>query len=133
MDFITFRILLKTLIMKVRLTLLLFCLLGIGLLARSQDKKHIAKPKIENGPDTIPITVKSHKKSHHKPPPPPPPAIISKHKPMPPAKMIKDAPKPPLPPPVPNKPSKSTPVRPEMPISELPKNHQSYKLEEIQE
>ena len=84
--------------MSVRLTLLLFCLFGIGLFARSQDKKHIAKPKIENGPDAIPVTVKSHKKSHHKPPPPPPPSMMDKKsKPMPPPK-IKDVPKPPLPP-----------------------------------
>ncbi len=83
--------------MKVRLTLLLFCLLGIGLFARSQDKKNIATPKIENGPDAIPVTVKSLKKSHPNPPPPPP-AMINKNKPMPPVEIIKDAPKPPVPP-----------------------------------
>ena len=95
--------------MKLRLTLILFCLLGIGLFAKSQDKKRgQSKPTVENGADAIPVMVKSTKKVHRKLPAPP--LIDKDRKPLPPQKIgaikftppkiVKDAPKPPPPPPV---------------------------------
>ncbi len=92
--------------MKLRLTLILFCLLGVGLFARSQDKKKAqTNPTVENGADAIPVTVQSTKKGYRKPPPPQPPLLIKDGKPFPPPKMevlrfappkiVKDMPKPP--------------------------------------
>ena len=51
--------------MKLKLTLLLFCLFGVGIFAHTQDNKKAqnAKPKVENGPDAIPVVVSSSKKS----------------------------------------------------------------------
>jgi len=74
MDFLTFGISVKTNHMKLRLLLTTFCLLGIGIFSHAQDKKKTTKPVVENGPDAIPVTVTSTKKSH-KPPPPPPPIV----------------------------------------------------------
>ncbi len=105
--------------MKLRLTLILFCLLGVGLFARSQDKKKPqTKPTVENGADAIPVTVQSTKKAHRKPPPPQPPLLIKYGKPSPPPKVeflkltppkiVKDAPKPPPP----HKPTNTIPLKP---------------------
>jgi len=71
--------------MKLRLTLVLLCLLGIGIFSHAQNKKKTSKPTIVNSPDEIPVTMISSKK-HHKPPPPPPP--LDKYgKPLPPPKV----------------------------------------------
>ena len=108
--------------MIIRLSLLLYFLLGIGIFSQAQTKK-TAAPKVENGEDAIPVTVVSKKKAN-KPPPPPPPAAINKAgKPMPPPKVeaikfvppkiVKDPKKlPPPPPPPPAKPKteKAAPV-----------------------
>jgi hypothetical protein len=66
MDFITFGISVKNTIMKLRLSLLLFCLFGIGLFSHAQARKKPAKPTVENGADAIPVTVTSTKKAHRK-------------------------------------------------------------------
>lgn len=97
--------------MKLRLTLILFCLLGIGLFAKAQDKKkNQSKPTVENGADAIPVIVKSNKKARHPKPPPPPPMIVKDGKvaappkveviKFVPPKMRKDVEKAPPPPPV---------------------------------
>ena len=111
MDFITFGILVKTIIMKLRFSLLLFCLLGIGVFSHAQDKKKASKPTIVNEPEDIPVSVKSTKKAHNLKPPPPPPQFDKEGKPLPPPKVevvkftppkiVKD--KPNLPPPPPPK------------------------------
>ncbi len=115
--------------MKLKLSLLLFCLLGIGVFSNAQDKKkNTAKPKVENGADAIPVVVKSNKKAHKVPPPPPPPVVARDRKPLPPPKVevvkftppkiVKDAEKPLPPPPPPAKPAKAKtgkPVTPDMP------------------
>jgi hypothetical protein len=99
----------KTTHMKLRLTLVIMCLLGLGLFARAQDKKKASgKPVIENSPDAIPVTVIGHRKTHHRKPPPPPPMLV-RDKPLPPSKVeiakfevpkkINHAEKPPPPPP----------------------------------
>lgn len=103
--------------MKLKLSLLLFCLLGIGIFSHAQDKKKIPpKPIVENGDDAIPVTVTSTKKAHRIPsPPPPPPKVIKAPKSIPP-KMVNDGIKPPPPPPVPAKPTKvkmTAPVKPD--------------------
>lgn len=61
-------------IMKLRLSLLLYFLLGIGMFSHAQDKLKTPPkpPKVENGPDAIPVVVKSHKKGQKLPTPPPP-------------------------------------------------------------
>jgi hypothetical protein len=121
MDFITFGILLKTCYMKLRLSLLMFCLLGIGVFSHAQDIKKTpppppakpAKPTVLMGDDAIPVTVKSSKKLHaNLPPPPPPPKIIRDGQKVPPPpppkveaakftppKIVKDVEKAPPPPP----------------------------------
>lgn len=64
--------------MKLKLTLLLMCLLGVGLFSQGQDKP--SKPAkadkitVADGKDALPVTVKSNKKSKLRKPPPPPPA-----------------------------------------------------------
>jgi hypothetical protein len=89
--------------MKLRLSLILFCLLCIGMFARSQDRKKASpKPTVENGADAIPVIVTSTKKAHSKPPPPPP-------------KAVKDVPKPPPLPVNPVKPTASQPIPPTPP------------------
>ncbi len=90
--------------MKLRIALLLLGLLGIGILAHSQQeppkpKKPEAPPKVLDGRDAIPVTVWSKKKSKVPPPPPPPPSKVS------PPKMVKQPGKP-APPPPPPKPEK---------------------------
>jgi hypothetical protein len=65
MEFITFGILFKTIIMKLRILLIAFCLLGIGIFSKAQTKqaaKPSAKPTIENGADAIPVVVSSTRK-----------------------------------------------------------------------
>ena len=111
----------------------MFCLLGIGLFARSQNtKKAQTKPTLENGADAIAVTVQSTKKSHRKPPPPPqPPLFIKNGKPFPPPKMevlkftppkmAKDAPKPPPP----HKPTKTSPLKPLTPDAPPPADNRS--------
>ena len=91
--------------MKLRLSLLLFCLLGIGFFSHSQDSKKTpppppspakpAKPIILNGEDAIPVIVKSSKKAHWKAPPPPPKVEAVKFTPP---KIVKDVEKVPAPP-----------------------------------
>lgn len=108
-----------------RLTLILFCLLGIGLFAHSQGKKTNSKVTIVNGADAIPVTVISHKKSHRQIPVPPKPPLDKEAKPLPPPKpmatkftppvIIKDGEKPPPPPPPPAKPRKTKPSAPDAP------------------
>lgn len=103
--------------MKLKLSLLLFCLLGIGIFSHAQDKKKTpAKPIVENGPDAIPVTVVSKKKAHKSPPPPPPPkAEITKFAAP---KVLKNGDKLPPPPPPPAKLRKvktEKPVRPDVP------------------
>lgn len=93
--------------MKLRFTLLLFCLLGVGLFAQGQDKptkaKKIDKIEVVDGKDALPITVRSTKKS--KVPKPPPPVEVVKvdpnkvPPPPPPPKLIKKGPMNPPPPP----------------------------------
>lgn len=98
--------------MKLRLSLLLFCLLGIGVFSHSQDRVKTppppppakpGKPTVLNGPDAIPVIVKSNKKAHRKVPPPPPPPKVKAAKFTPP-KMIRDVEKAPAKPGVPVKP-----------------------------
>ena len=51
--------------MKLKLTLLLFCLFGVGIFAHTQEnnKAQSTKSKAENGTDAIPVVVSSSKKS----------------------------------------------------------------------
>ncbi len=114
--------------MKLRLTLILFCLLGIGLFAKAQDKKkNQSKPTVENGADAIPVIVKSNKKARHPKPPPPPPMIGKNDETIPPPKIEVTKFDPPVinkdvkklsPAPPPAKPLKTkaeTPAKPEVP------------------
>jgi hypothetical protein len=92
--------------MKLRFTLLLFCLFCIGIFSQAQQKPPIPpKPKVENGPDAIPVTVTSHKKAKKPLPPPPPPPKAEAVKFTPP-KIVKDAEKAPVPPTKTEKPPK---------------------------
>lgn len=104
--------------MKLRLSLLLFCLLGIGVLSHAQKPpKAPAKPTVENGPDAIPVTVTSSKKAHKQLPPPPPPPKVEVTKFTPP-KIVKNGEKLPPPPPPPLRPAKvktATPPKPDAP------------------
>jgi hypothetical protein len=100
----------KTSYMKLKLTLLGFCLFCVGIFSHAQDKKaRPSKPAVEEGADPIPVTVTS-KKRHSKPiaiqqydkdgnllPPPPPPPKIERARFAPP-KIVKDDQAPPLPP-----------------------------------
>ncbi len=56
--------------MKLKLTLLLICLLGVGLLTRAQKKpvkpNSTEKVTVVDGKDAIPVTVKSNKKSKYR-------------------------------------------------------------------
>lgn len=108
----------------------MFCLLGIGLFARSQNtKKAQTKPTVENGADAIPVTVQSTKKSYRKPPPPP--LLIKNVKPLPPPKVavlkftppkiVKDAPKPSPP----HKPAKTIPLKPLTPDTPPPADNRT--------
>lgn len=108
--------------MKLRLSLLLFCLLGIGLFGNAQDKeKEQSKSKVENAPPEIPVMVTGTKKITPQKPPTPP-KIEKAGKPLPPAevtkftppKIVKDTK---VPPPPPTKP-KTVPV-PEKPTDPL--------------
>lgn len=118
MEFITFRISGKTTHMKVKLTLILLCLLGIGIFARSQvRKKQSGKQVIENGPDAIPVIVTSHKKAHHVTSKP---SIIRNYRPSPPGKpkagRIKEPTgKPGIPPPPPPPTTPPLPAPPSLP------------------
>ena len=102
--------------MKLRLSLLLFCLLGIGVFSHSQDSKKTpppppvkpAKPTVLIGDDAIPVTVKSSKKGHWKVPPPPPKVQAVRFKPP---KIVKDIEKAPPPPPAKTK----APIKPDAP------------------
>ena len=95
--------------MKLRLSFLLFSLLGIGLFSKAQDKEKVQnKSKVENVHPEIPVTVTGTKKSTHRKPPPPP-KIEKEGKPLPPTevtkftppKIVKDPKAPPSPPPPP--------------------------------
>ncbi len=100
--------------MKLRLSLLVFCLLGIGVFSHAQDSKKTpppppppakpAKPAVIMGDDAIPVTVKSSKKGHWKVPPPPPKVEAVRFTPP---KIVKDIEKAPPPPP---------PAKPKSPI-----------------
>ena len=91
MDFITFSISFQIICMKLRPTLLLLCIFGIGLFSHAQNSpKKPGKPVVENGADAIPVTVISRKKSKGKPVkkdtthmPPPPKATKEPGKPLP--------------------------------------------------
>ncbi|MCW3116450.1 MAG: hypothetical protein JWM28_532 [Chitinophagaceae bacterium] len=78
--------------MKLKLWLLLLCLLGIGMFSYAQNRKKESKPTVEKGDDLIPVTVKSSKK--HRKPPPPPPKVGKDGKllPHPKVEMVKFAP-----------------------------------------
>jgi hypothetical protein len=99
------RISIKTTVMKLRLALILLCLLGIGLFARTQDAQKTPKPKVENSPalekDAKPLppprivisrvdTPRFRRNGgQHSPTPPPPTRIdIKKHVPPPPPPPI---------------------------------------------
>lgn len=119
--------------MKLKLTLLLICLLGVGLLTRAQKTpvkaKRTEKVTVVDGKDAIPVTVKSNKKSKVPPPPPPkiqePPVVVQKPEqpapPPPPEKMKIKVNKhipPPPPPAKPKVPAKATvPDAPPAPAS----------------
>lgn len=111
MELLGKRIPIKRSHMKLRFTLLLFCLLGVGLFAQGQNipvkPKKIDKVEVIDGKDALPITVRSTKKSKVPKPPPPPPVEVVKvdpnkvPPPPPPPKLIKKGPmNPPPPPPV---------------------------------
>jgi outer membrane biosynthesis protein TonB len=119
-------ILRKSSYMKLKLTLLLMSLLGVGLFAQGQNKPSkppkADKVEVVDGRDALPVTVKSNKKSKvRKPPPPPPveapPIVIRKPEqpapPPPPEKMKikinKHIPPPPPPPAKPRPAVKSVP------------------------
>jgi len=103
------------LFMKLRLSLLLFCLLGIGVFSHAQQpKKAPAKPTVENGPDALPVTVTSKKKAHKQLPPPPPPPKVEATKFTPP-KIVKNGEKLPPPPPPPLRPAKVKTAKPPKP------------------
>lgn len=106
MDFITFSISFQIMCMKLRLTLLLLCIFGIGLFSHAQNSpKKPAKPVVENGADAIPVTVTSRKKSKAKP-------------------IKKDSVHTPLPPKATKGPGKALPHQipnpPKLPTAELP-------------
>ena len=63
--FYTVRHLMKNAVMKLKLTLLLFCLFGVGIFSHAQDNKKAqsTRPKVESGPDAIPVVVTSSKKA----------------------------------------------------------------------
>lgn len=99
--------------MKLRLSLLLFCLLGIGIFSHAQQpKKTPAKPTVENGPDAIPVTVTSSKKAHRKLPPPPPKVEVTKFTAP---RIVKNGEKLPPPPPPPLRPAKVKTAKPPKP------------------
>ena len=130
MDFLTFGIFVKTDIMKLKLSLLLFCLMGIGVFSHAQNKPKAPKPTIVTEPEEIPVIVKSHKKATKLKPPPPPPLIVRDGKPSPPPKVevvkftppkiVKDAEKPIPPPPPPAKPVKTKSDKPAQPDAPPP-------------
>jgi len=107
--------------MKLRLSLLLFCLLGIGVFSHAQNsKKAPAKPPtVENGPDAIPVTVTSSKKAHKQLPPPPPPPKVEVTRFTPP-KIVKNGEKLPPPPPPPHRPAKVKTAKPPKPDAPPP-------------
>jgi outer membrane biosynthesis protein TonB len=100
MEIITFSILAKTKNMNLRISLIAFFLIGIGIFANAQDKKQHpaqAKPAVENGADAIPVTVtSSNKKNKPKPPKAPEPVKFT------PPVIVKNADKAPPPPPPPS-------------------------------
>lgn len=105
------------LIMKLRLSLLLYFLLGIGMFSHAQDKPQAPArpPKVENGPDAIPVVVKSHKKGWKVPPPPAPPKVAVMAKPGAPKHLKNSAPTPPPPLAHPRKPKGEKPPKPDAP------------------
>lgn len=104
------------LIMKLRLSLLLYFLLGIGMFSHAQDKPQAPArpPKVENGPDAIPVVVKSHKKGW-KVPPPAPPKVAVMAKPGAPKHLKNSAPTPPPPLAHPRKLKGEKPPKPDAP------------------
>jgi len=110
MEFITFGILFKTFIMKLRILLITFCLLGIGVFSKAQTKqttKPSAKSTIENGADAIPVVVSSKRKKK-----PAPKAEVTKFTPP---VIVKDGDKKAPPPPPPTTPRKIAPPPPPAP------------------
>lgn len=104
-------------IMKLRLSLLLYFLLGIGMFSHAQDKPQAPgkPPKVENGPDALPVVVKSHKKGQKLPPPPPPPKVAAMDKPGAPKSLKHSAPAPPPPLAHPRKVKTEKPPKPDAP------------------
>ncbi len=110
MEFITFGILFKTIIMKLRILLITFCLLGVGLFSKAQAKqttKPSAKPTIENGADAIPVVVSSKRKKKSAP-------KVEVTKFTPPV-IVKDGDKKAPPPPPKKEPTKTPPPPPPAP------------------
>jgi hypothetical protein len=126
MEIITFSILTKTKIMNLRLLLIAFFLLGIGIFANAQEKKaphSNTKPTDENGADAIPVTVTSSAKKN-KPKPPNPPEPVRFTAPV----IVKDGdkkvpPPPPPPPAVKQKKSGDLPAPPPPPLAKEKKHN----------
>lgn len=111
--------------MKLRLSLLLYFLLGIGMFSHAQDKPQAPgkPPKVENGPDALPVVVKSHKKGQKLPPPPPPPKVAAMDKPGAPKSLKHSAPAPPPPLAHPRKVKTEKPPKPDAPPLPDDKTH----------
>jgi hypothetical protein len=128
MEIITFSIIAKTKIMNLRLLLIAFFLLGIGIFANAQEKKSThssTKPTVENGADAIPVTVtSSSKKNKPKPPKAPEPVKFT------PPVLVKDGDKkaPPPPPPPPLEKQKKSGALPPPPAPPLAKKNPSGDL-----
>jgi hypothetical protein len=75
----------KNLLMKLKLWLLLLCLLGIGMFSNAQNKKKESRPTVLPGNEMPPVSVTSSKK--YRKPPPPPPLLGRDGKPLPPPKV----------------------------------------------
>jgi hypothetical protein len=81
--------------MKLKIYLLLLFLMGIGLFSFSQTPSKKEKPTIENGPDALPVTVKSSRKAKKKAASKPQVEVTK----FTPPKIVKDRSVPPPPPP----------------------------------
>lgn len=102
MDFLTFSVSIQTTDMKLRLTLLSFCLFGVGIFSHAQQKSKEAASK--------PQAIKQYDKDGNllPPPPPPPPRPAGK------ARMNAGHDVPPPPPP-PKEPRPGTKQAPDLP------------------
>ena len=122
--------------MKLKLSLLLFCLMGIGIFSHAQNKPKTPKPTIVTESEDIPVIVKSHKKANKLKPPPPPPVMRKDGKPLAPPKVeavkftppkiVKDAEKPIPPPPPPARPAKTKSEKPVQPDAPPPADLRAY-------